>query len=390
MKILDRLLGREVRMVTSLTGNPAADGWQPLNHAATGAEGLATVLAAVSAISSAVSSLPTYLYRVGPDGRTEDPTHPLARLIKRGPNRFQTWPDFIGWLVAEVLLNGNAVAEIVTDAQGRVVELKPIPWRTISVGMTPSGRLTYDFVEPAIGGAQGVARRLLEGEVLHLRDRSDDGILGVSRLRRAVGVAEGALLADGYSKSLFRNLGLPGVVLKHEKTLSEGAAKRLKANWMSLYGGDRRGSPAVLEEGLDVTVLSQLSPEDSELLQARRFSVEELARVFDIPPIIIGDLSHGTFTNSETMLRYFAQSCLTYWCRKLEAEFARSVFTEAERDTLAIDFDLSGLLRGDPATRFANYKIAIEAGILTPEEARAEEGYNPRPAAPKLTEGIMA
>jgi HK97 family phage portal protein len=303
-------------------------------------------------------------------------------------------PDFISWLMGEVLLNGNAVAEIVTDSQGRVVALKPIPWRTISVGMTPSGRLVYDFQEPAIGGAQGMSRRLLEGEVLHLKDRSDDGILGVARLRRAAGVAEGALLADGYSKSLFRNMGHPGVVLKHEKTLSEGAAKRLKANWLSLYGGAGRGSPAVLEEGLDVTTLPQVSPEDAELLAARRFSVEELARIFDIPPIIIGDLSHGTFTNSETMLRYFAQSCLTFWCRKLEAEFARSVFTEAERDTLAISLDLGGILRGDPATRFANYKIAIEAGILTPDEARAEEGYNPRgedqPAKAPELKGIIA
>lgn len=377
MGIIDFFRGREARMVTSLTGNPAEDGWRPTGYSESGAEGLATVQACVSVISSNIASLPTYVYRVTEDGRTEDPSHPLARLIRTGPNRFQTWPDFSGWLIAEVLLNGNAVAEVVTDAEGRVVELKPIPWRSISVGMTSSGRMQYDFKEPSIGGAQGMSRRIFEGECLHLRDRSDDGILGISRLRRAAGVAESALLADGYSKSLFRNLGLPSVVLKHEGKLSLEAAQRLKHNWLDRYSGSNRGAPAVLEEGLDITSIDQISPEDSELLAARRFSVEELARIFDVPPVMVGDMSHGTFTNAETQTRILAQGCLSFWCRKLEAEFARSVLSETERGSYEIDFDLSGLLRGDPETRFANWKIAIETGILTPEEVRQVEGWNP-------------
>jgi HK97 family phage portal protein len=380
MKILDRLFpAREVRMVSSITGNPAEDGWRPIGHTTLGgAEGLATVIACVNVISSSVASLPVYVYRVSPTGRTEEPTHPLARLVKHGPNARQPWPDFIGWLVAEVLLNGNAVAEIVLDSQGRITELRPVPWRSISVGQLPSGRLRYDFNEPSIGGAAGPARRLLEGEVLHLRDYAPDSILGVSRLRRAAGVAEGALLVDGYAKSLWRNMGLPSVVLKHEKNLSAAAAARLKENWMSRFGGHNRGAPAVLEEGLDVKVLEQVSPEDAEILAARRFGVEELARIFDVPPVMVGDLSHGTFTNSAVMLRYFAQSCLASWCRKLEAAFAHAVLTEAERESFEIDFDMSGLLRADPEVRWESHKIAIETGVLTTDEVREIEGFNPR------------
>ena len=375
----------EQRMVTHLGTGPHDDGWRAMDAGTGGADGLATVLACVSAISSTVASLPVYVYRVGPEGRTEQPGHPLARLVRHGPNRFQTWPDLIAWAVAEVLLQGNAVMEVVTDEVGRVAGLRPIPRRAISVGMTPSGRLHYDFTEPAVGGAQGASRRLLEGEVVHLRDRSDDGILGVPRLRRAAGVAEGALLVDSYSKSLWRNMGLPSVVLRHEKTLSVDAAKRLKSNWLDHYGGARRGTPAVLEEGLSVQALDQVSPEDAQLLAARRFTVEELARIFDVPPPMIGDLSHGSFTNSETMLRYFAQSTITAWCRKMEAGFAQALFTDAERETLAIDFDMSGLLRGDPETRWASHKVAIEAGVLTPDEVREIEGFNPRGGTPPAT-----
>ena len=92
------------------------------------------------------------------------------------------------------------------------------------------------------------------------------------------------------------------------------------------------------------------------------------------------DLSHGTFTTAEHQSRALAQGCLTFWCTKLEAEFARSVFSENETD-MAIDFDLSGMLRGDPETRWASRKIAIEAGVLTPAEVREIEGFNPRKAA---------
>lgn len=127
-----------------------------------------------------------------------------------------------------------------------------------------------------------------------------------------------------------------------------------------------------------------MSPEDAELLASRRFSTEEIARIFNVPPPMIGDLTHGTFTNSETMLRWFAQGCLNHWTRKIEAEFTRSIFTDP---ALELELDLSGLLRGDPEVRWASHKIAVEAGILDANEVRQLEGWNPRPDGDAILDG---
>ena len=103
-----------------------------------------------------------------------------------------------------------------------------------------------------------------------------------------------------------------------------------------------------------------------------------LARLFNVPPPIIGDLQYGTFSNVETLLRRFAQNTLSPWIRKMEAEFTRSVFSGSSSHRLEID--LSGLMRGDPAQRWAAWKIAVEANILSPDEVRQEEGWNPKSA----------
>src|SRR5690348_3623805 len=150
------------------------------------AEGLATVAACVGAISSAIASLPALVYRPEGSGRIEDTSNPLQRLIRGGPNPWQTWPDFIEWLMASTLLRGNGLAEIQTDGRGAIVGLRPIMWSNVSVTLLPSNRLAYDItsINSAYGGT-GRMRRLLADEVLHLRDRSDDGLIGRSRLSRA-------------------------------------------------------------------------------------------------------------------------------------------------------------------------------------------------------------
>jgi HK97 family phage portal protein len=152
----------------------------------------------------------------------------------------------------------------------------------------------------------------------------------------------------------------------------------LKRHFQDFAGTDNAAKALVLDQGLKWQSLA-INPEDAELLASRRFSVEELARLYGVPPNLIGDLSNSSFTNSETMLRFFAQSTLAHWCRKLEAAIAGQVLSEAERATHEVEFDLSGLLRGDPAERWASHKIAVESGILTANEVREIEGFDPRP-----------
>ena len=351
------------------------------------AENLATVLACVSAISSALASLPAFVYRVTESGREEDNAHPLARLIRNGPNERQSWPDFVEWLAASTLLRGNGLAEIRTDGGGRVTGLVPIPWEYVSVQILPSGRLAYDIVE-TIGflGSTGRLRRLLEGEVLHLKDRSDDALIGRSRLSRAAAVVGTGLAMQEFAQALYENGAHPSGVLEAEGHIGDTNLERLASHFRNAFAGPSKAAKAlVLDQGVKWKSVS-ISPEDAEFLASRRFAGEELARLYNVPPPIIGDLTHGTFTNSETLIRFFAQSTLTGWVRKIEAEFHRSVFSEAARADHQFVLDLSGLLRGDPETRWKSHEIALRNRVLTPNEVRGEEGWNPRPGGDEFAE----
>lgn len=346
------------------------------------AENLATVLACVNAIASSIAGLPLCLYRRTTQGRIEDTNHPLNRLIIDGPNPYQTFPDFLEFLMASVLLRGNALAEVVTDAYGALTGLMPVPWEWVSVQMLPSGRLAYDVTEiTSVYGGAGRMKRLLQGEVLHLRDRSDDGLLGRSRLQRAAASVGTALKMTEFVSSMYDNGARPSGVLKTTGNLDQESIERLRQSFQQAIAGPKNAAKTiVLEQGLDWQGIS-ISPEDQELLASRRFSVEEMARIFGVPPVMIGDLSNSSFTNAETLLRYFAQFTLQHWTRKLEAEIARSIFSDTERASMLAEFDMSDLLRGDPKTRWETYKIAVDAQILDANEIREIEGYNPRPEA---------
>jgi HK97 family phage portal protein len=344
------------------------------------AENLSTVLACVSAISSAMASLPSYVYRYTGGGRAIDDAHPVGRLIESGPNQHQTWSDWIEWVMASVLLRGNAVSEVITDARGAPIELKPIPWDHVNIQLLPNGRLVYDVTEiTSMFGGSGRTRRLLQDEVFHLKDRSDDGLIGVSRLRRAAAVVEAGLSIQNFAGALYRNGVNPSGALEIDGKLSEPSFQRLKKDFVEMFAGSSNAAKAlVLESGTKWKQIS-INPEDAEFLASRRFTVEELCRIFGVPPVIAGDLSHGTFTNSETMLRWFAMATLTPWIRKVESEFSRSVFSESSRTTHKLEIDLSGLLRGDPAQRWASWKIAVDGKILSVNEIREIEGFNPLP-----------
>ena len=366
------------------SGDPSWQALEQLAPSGTGvnarlAENLSTVLACVSAISTAISSLPAWVYRLEERGRALDEAHPVMVMIRQGPNEHQTWPDFLEWLLASTLLRGNGLAEIVTARNGRLEGLKPIPWEFVAVQLLPNGRLVYDVTEvTTIAGATGRTRRLLQSEVLHLRDRSDDGLLGRSRLRRAASVVQAGLSVQDMAASLYANGINPSGVLEIDGSLSLEATERLKELLRVGFGGSSKtGRAMVLENGMKWKQLS-INPEDAELLASRRFSTEELARLYGCPPPIIGDLSHGTFTNSETAGRWFAQHTLTPWIRKIETEFVRSVFSESDRATHELELDLSGFLRGDPETRWKSHEVAVKNKILTPNEVREVEGWNPR------------
>jgi HK97 family phage portal protein len=179
-----------------------------------------------------------------------------------------------------------------------------------------------------------------------------------------------------FTNSVYRNGVFPSGVIKAAGKLGPDAVGQLGRMFREAFGGSNKAAKAlILDQGLEWAQLSGLSAEDAELVAARRFTVEEICRIFGTPPPIVQDYSHNTFTNSEAAGRWFAQFTIGPWCRKIEAEFARSVLASGYE----LELDLSGFMRGDPETRWKSHEIAVKNRILTPNEVREVEGWNPRP-----------
>lgn len=378
MGMIDRiasLAGFERRSDTS----PLDPSWQALapmtgyysGLSARAAENLSTVLACTGAIATALAYVPARVYAQAGADRVEKVGHPLGKLIRYGFNASMTWCDGIEHLVADTLLTGNGLLEIERNGNGQCSALYYHPWGMVAVQELASGRLAYD-----VSNGKGASRRLLEGEVIHLRDRTNDGKIGISRLSRSADTVAGVDLANRHAAQFLANGANPSGVLESASRMDPVQMQNLRDQFDEKYSGARNAGRALILEGGLTWKAAQISPEDAELLETRRFGVEEIARLFQVPPPIIGDYTHNTFTNSETAGRWFATFCLAPWARKIEAEFSRSLFPIGS--PYELELDLSGFLRGDPETRWNAHKIALETNVLDADEVRQVEGWNPR------------
>lgn len=351
------------------------------------AENLSTVMACVQAIASGLASLPARVYRDAPGGRVEVAQHPVARVIQ-APNIRQTWPDFLETLLGQVLLHGNALATIQHDGAGRPTGLVPVPWPHVSPVVLPSGRLAFDVIAHAAPwGGGGQPRRYFDDEVLLLKDRSDDGWLGRSRISRAPDVFGASIGLQTYTRSIWDNAATPSGMVSLPPGISEPGIRRMQAHFAETYTGAHNGRRVMFADHDSKFTPFSISPEDAEVLESRRFSVEEICRLFQVPPPIVQDYTHNTFTNSAQADLWFARHSLMPWARKIEAEFSRSVFVTGE---CSLEIDLSGLTRGDYATRWAAGVAAVQAGILTADEVREQEGFAPRGTTPPRPNGGAA
>lgn len=339
------------------------------------AENLSTVFACVQAIAETVGMLPVRLYRKAPSGaRMEDSAHALAQLFGGDPNPWQTAAEFIEMMTAHCLLRGNAYAEIARTSAGAPIALTPYhPDHVSIVRVRTTGRYAYDVSLP-----EGGTRRILPDDMLHLKDRSDDGIVGKSRLARTRETFGVAIASERYAGSTFRNGAAMSGILSHPEHLGEEATRNLRDSFRETYSGaDKAGAVAVLEEGLKWQQIS-VSPDDAQMLETRRFSVEQLARIFRVPGPIIGDFQGGNYSSISEVGRWFYTQTIQPWLNKWERTIEHALLSTAGRQTYEVEFDVDELLRGDMLTRFQAYRIAREIGIYNANELRKFEKANPR------------
>ncbi|MDJ1009599.1 MAG: phage portal protein [Paracoccaceae bacterium] len=399
MGFFDRFKRTEKRAVSSLTGgdssNPYLDGWNATGGV-TSIEGHPNVISCVDAIAGTIATLPMAIKRREPDGRlVEAPDHPLNDVIRDGPNERQSMADFVEAVLSDTLLRGNGVARIEIEAQtGRAVGLEFVPWRNVSLSQTQSGRLVLDYTPASIGGAAPTPqRRLMPGEYLHVMDSSSDGILGRSRLNRAALSAANAANLDAHLAAMIANGGgRPGSLLEVPQSinLDDQGVNRLREGIERFRSMQGRGRTMVLDEGITFKEIEAFSPSDFELVEGLKFQTVAIARLFGVPPVMIGALENASYSNAGQLQRFFAQGTLSHWVAKFEAAFNRAVFTAEERAEYALDISLDGLLRGDPETRWAAHKIAAEIGAADPATIARLEGLptpterprEPEPVAP--------
>jgi len=370
-------LAPESRAVTvadleSMMG-PRASSGEPVS--ARSAEGVATVYACVSAIAETIGSLPLHVYRRGADGTRERATdHPLHALLHDAPNPWQSAVEFREMLTAHVLLRGNAYALRRYDSEGRLTALVPIHPDAVTVSVAGGDRLVYDVSD------KGGRRRYLSDEVFHLRGRSDDGIVGRSPIQVARDAVALAQVQNRFAGRLLRNNARPTGIVEVPGIANKEQLQQFREGWKSIYGPDGTdpNGIGVLTNGAKYSSIA-ISNADAQFIEQMQFSVEEVARLFAVPPVIVGAQRDSNYSASVALAQHFVTYGLRRHLVAWEQAIHRQLMTERTRRDHFAEHSLDGLLRGDPKTRADVFHLGIADGWLTVNEVRRLENLPPVP-----------
>lgn len=326
----------------------------------------AAVYACVKIISEDVASLPLGIFRRLANGGSErDRNHPIDELLSTRPNAWQTAVEFREFLMFDVLLRGNAYAEIVPGRRGFANSLEPLFADRVTPRRIENGEVRYE-VRPAVGGM----RVLNQAEVLHLRGYGPTGIVGFAPIEQAKDIVGLAIATERHGSLLFKNMAVPSGVLEHPGEVSEKAAKRLKDSWMKAQGGTNQLSTAILEEGMKYNVITMNSKE-AQFIELRKFQVLEVARFFRVPPDMIMDFERSTFSNAVEQARRYVTYTLRPWLVRFEAVITRDLILAPQ--TFFPRHNVDALLRGDLKARYEAYALGLLNGFLSINEVRALE-----------------
>ena len=325
-----------------------------------------------------MAGLPLHLYRYRKDGSKEKALdESLYRLLHDEPNPEMSSFVFRETLMTHLLLWGNAYAQIIRNGRGEVVALYPLMPNKMTVNRGEDGRIyyTYNRSPEEAGKANGLGSVTLDSrDVLHIPGLGFDGLVGYSPIAMAKNAIGLAIATEEYGAKFFANGAAPSGVLEHPGTIKDPA--RLRENWNSTFGGSANsGKVAVLEEGMKYTPIS-ISPEQAQFLETRKFQIDEIARIFRVPPHMVGDLEKSSFSNIEQQSLEFVKYTLDPWVIRWEQSLSRSLLSPAEKATHFFKFNLEGLLRGDYQSRMNGYAVARQNGWMSANDIRELENLD--------------
>lgn len=326
------------------------------------------VYACVRILAETIASLPLHTYRYTVNGKEKAAEHPIYYLLHDEPNPEMTSFVFRETLMGHLLLWGNAYAQIIRDGRGRVVALYPLLPNKVTVNRSSQGQLYYQYDK------EGQSYFLQRSEILHIPGLGFDGLVGYSPIAMAKNAIGMAIATEEYGAKFFANGANPGGVLEHPGVVKDPA--RVRESWNAVYQGSSNAHRvAVLEEGMKFQSIG-IPPEQAQFLETRKFQINEIARIFRIPPHMIGDLEKSSFSNIEQQSLEFVMYTLDPWVVRWEQAMQRALLSEGEKKQYFVKFNVDGLLRGDYQSRMNGYSVGRQNGWLSSNDIRELENLN--------------
>ena len=342
---------------------------------------MTAVYSCVRILAEAVAGLPLHLYKYTDDGGKEKAIdHPLYRLLHDEPNPEMSSFVFRETLMTHLLLWGNAYAQIIRNGKNEIIALYPLMPNRMTVDRDDKGQLYYQYTtsQEDAPTLQGGTVTLRPEDVLHIPGLGFDGLVGYSPIAMAKNSIGMAIACEEYGAKFFANGAAPGGVLEHPGTVKD--PQRVRDSWNSAFGGSSNANKvAVLEEGMKYTPIS-ISPEQAQFLETRKFQINEIARIFRVPPHMVGDLEKSSFSNIEQQSLEFVKYTLDPWVVRWEQSIQRALLTQEEKQKYFVKFNLEGLLRGDYQSRMNGYAIGRQNGWMSANDIRELENLDRIPA----------
>ena len=343
---------------------------------------MTAVYSCVRILAEAIAGLPIHLYKYKPDGGKEKAIdHPLYLLLHDEPNPEMSSFVFRETLMTHLLLWGNAYAQVIRNGRNEVVALYPLMPNKMTVDRDEHGHLYYEYQRsndeaPTMKGSTVI---LKPTDVLHIPGLGFDGLVGYSPIAMAKNAIGMAIACEEYGAKFFANGAAPGGVLEHPGTIKD--PQRVRESWQSTFGGSGNSNKiAVLEEGMKYTPIG-ISPEQAQFLETRKFQINEIARIFRVPPHMVGDLEKSSFSNIEQQSLEFVKYTLDPWVIRWEQSIQRTLLTPEEKKSYYVKFNVEGLLRGDYQSRMNGYAIGRQNGWMSANDIRELENLDRIPAA---------